>query len=311
MIKRLKIIPLCWMVIFLLGVLIQPAFADDSSKDNKTISLTINWLDDTSKDRPESITIELYRSVDGQEYPMDSKVLTSANGVSSNCWKTSFTYYYGEVWEYAFKILGTEPTTGLYNYQLLESGNGTNQYTFDFLYGHGQTEMTIIAEWEDDTDSLDERPESITVDLISLEGDQVPERSVILTGKADDNKWSATVSGLDYDPSSYYIVVKNLPKTYSNLITRGEESNIYVSTNTYVGEVIEGSMTPSSDLSSIINGFSETVSVNNKSLSNGVINNFWLNLLILVLIVVLSGLAILKHRELVRKKNNTRGKRNA
>lgn len=307
MIKRLKNCLILISIIFIPLSFMQPAFADDSG-DDKVITLTINWLEDKQDDRPESITIELYRVVDGQEVAMDSKVVTKENSISTNSWEVSFNYYYGQVWEYAFKILGTKPINGLYNYQLIESGNGTANYSFDFLYGHGNTEMTIILEWDDNSNSNNNRPESVTVDLYSLNGDQTPERSVILTGNKTDSKWSAMVSGLDYSPKNYYIVLTDLPSNYDNVITRGDDESIYISTNSYIsrGSVESNS---SQTLSNAIDGVIETINPQEISTSNGIFNNIWLNFLLLISIAILSYITIMKHRILVRNRRRARGRR--
>lgn len=276
--------------------------ADDSAPDN-TITLTINWEDDTQEDRPEEIRVELYRVVDDVDISIDSKTLTSKNQVSKNTWQVSFEYYYGLVWEYAFKITTVVPETGLYNYQLIESGNGTDHYTFDFIYGHGSTDMTIITRWDENT-SIENRPESLSIDIINYKDSEYPERTITVLGSEDSS--SATVTGLNADPRNYFIIISNLPEDYSSFVEKGDETNIYICTLSYIGDrkqVLE--MTPQERLAGEITYVVSGLPLLKEYIPYDLLKNILFSL-ILVLLAVVNFIAIKEHRELARKKRRSK-----
>lgn len=235
-----------------------PVLADNSDKNEKIITLTVNWLEDKPQERPQSIKIELYRYVDGEDIPMDSKTLTAEDRISENTWQVSFNYYYGQVWEYAFRITEVYPETALYQYQMIESGNGTDHYTFDFVYGHGSTTMTIQTIWEE-TGTKENRPESIKLDLMSLSGEgDSPERIIRLGEEGDQETWTVTVQGLDDSPSNYYIKIDDLPAGYSYTVNRGYDPSTYIVRISYdpgvlSSETLEQSESFTSHVTDVVN----------------------------------------------------------
>lgn len=235
MAKMLRLLSVVFAALVAAAVFAAPVFADDMSGSGKAVSLKINWLDDAPADRPKSLTVEFYRVVDGEEIAMDAKTLTKQDAVSASTWQAYFEYQSGPVWEYAFKLLGADPEEALYAYKLTESGAGTDAYTFDFRYGQGDTTMTIKTVFKGD--SAKTRPQKLTADIFSLSGDGTPERTVTLSGKKD--VWYAEVTGLENDPAEYYVVVRGLPEGYENVMTRGDDETVYVSTNTYTAPAQE------------------------------------------------------------------------
>lgn len=285
------IIGICTLLIVLFNT--TAVLADNSSRE-KAIALTINWMEDTPQNRPESITVELYRHVDGEDVPMDSKTLSSQDSSSSNTWSCVFEYYYGPVWEYAFKITSTVPKTALYSYRLVESGNGTNHYTFDFYHESGETEMRIETVWEGD-DQSGSRPEQYTAELVNIDTGEV-EREVVLT--KEDN-WGGVVSGLNDSPSTYYLVVKDLPN-YSSVVTRGESANTYVCVNTYTTETAGEweEIKAQESLSEAIGGIAGSV---NQDIEN---SRLILRRLLLILFVIAASIVVILVIKKLQKSEN-------
>lgn len=293
------------LLIIVIPFFTTPVFADNS--ESKTISLDINWIDDQIQDRPDEITIELYRVVDGEIYDMDSETLYKKDEGNSSTWKLSFTYLYGEVWEYAFKITNVEPFYALYNYEFIETGNGTDHYNFDYIYGKGSTEMTIITRWDE---NIKEKPDSLTIELYNLEDSKSPERTITISG-SNEKTWSATVKGLENPAANYFIVVNDLPEGYSNHVSKEGNPNIYINTISYNPEsiLLEEDRNYASSEQLIINNINGVITSFNPLDAlkmNGILGNLWLNIGLILAVVIISAFAIDKHRRLqkrIKKKN--------
>lgn len=301
------------LVFLTLPVFAGPVHADDASGNQGTvIALDIKFEGDKPADRPKSITVELYRSVDGQEVPIDSRTL-SAKDASGSTWSTIFTGLDGPSYEYAFHVTGADSITDLYKYAFSETGAGTDRRTFEYALGTGSTKMEIEVDWNDDGDKAESRPDYYELNLFSLSNpsDQ-PERTLTLTrsnaASSDPNVWRATVSGLEDDPANYAVSPVSQPADYVNRVTRGEKQNIYIMTNTYVPqEALSGSGSEAQVLSSAI-GAVRFYGLSKKSLPVNMLNS-----VLIGAVIVLSAVLIRKHRRIVQemrtKKKGRPGKR--
>src|SRR5699024_4736426 len=124
----------------------------NTRSDVKSIEITKTWLDDDSADRPDSIEVELYRSVvDGEKELVDTITITEEDD-----------------WSLEVSDLPAFDAEGkAYTYEIAEKpveGYETNVNGFDLTNLRvGETDVTGTKTWLDD-DSAD-RPESITIYL--------------------------------------------------------------------------------------------------------------------------------------------------
>lgn len=287
-------------VFLLLAICTAPVLADTGPQDGTTVTLRINWAQDTSQDRPEAVYVELYRTVGDSEIVMDAKKLTATDN-----WQAVFKNLPGQTYEYAFHVTGADPETALYAYHFNETGAGTANRSFTYTYGHGSTAMDVVVKWNDNADSAKKRPQKISVDLMNLTtGEQ--ERTIVMSAQDNETgtgEWTAEVTGLEDDPANYYIVETDLPLGYSYMVTRGTKSSTYISTNTYAPGSTVMSQNTSTNAANAVAGAAAALTYKGTLTAKGVLGNDWLNAALLVSIAGISTLAIMRHRAMVRRKN--------
>src|SRR5690625_1318162 len=136
----------------------------NTRSDVKTIEITKTWLDDNSDDRPNSIEVELFRSVvEGEKEQVDTITLTQEDD-----------------WSLEVADLSAFNTDGkAYTYEIEEKaveGYETHINGFELTNVRvGETEVTGMKTWLDD--ESEDRPESITVHLLA-NGEQVDDVEV-------------------------------------------------------------------------------------------------------------------------------------
>src|SRR5699024_17843 len=200
-----------------------PGYASDvngfditnTRSDVKSIEITKTWLDDDSKNRPDSIEVELYRSVvDGEKELVDTITITEE-----------------DEWSLEIADLPAFDADGkAYTYEIEEKaveGYETNVNGFDLTNLRvGETEVTGTKTWLDD-DSAD-RPESITV-LLLANGEQVDE--VDVTAESD---WKYSFTELPkYDDQGVeitYTVDEESVEGYEKSIEGNDITNLRVGT---------------------------------------------------------------------------------
>src|SRR5690625_3628460 len=151
-----------------------PGYASDvdgfevtnTRSDVKSIEITKTWLDDDSRNRPDSIEVELYRSVvDGEKELVDTVTITETEESE---------------WSLEVADLPAFDADGkAYTYEIEEKaveGYETNINGFELTNVRvGETEVTGTKTWLDD--ESEDRPESITVHLLA-NGEQVDDVEV-------------------------------------------------------------------------------------------------------------------------------------
>lgn len=190
--------------------------------DVKTIEISKNWLDDDSKDRPDSIEVELFRSVtDGDNELVDTITLTEE-----------------DVWSLEVKDLPSFDTDGkAYTYEIREkevAGYETSVNGFELTNLRvGDTEVSGTKTWLDD-DSKD-RPESITVQLLA-NGEET-DKTIEVDASSD---WTYEFMNLDkYDEQGKviaYTVDEEAVDGYEKSIEGNDITNVRVGKKEVSGE---------------------------------------------------------------------------
>src|SRR5690625_4069801 len=183
--------------------------------DVKTIEITKTWLDDNSDDRPESIEVELFRSVaGGEKEQVDTITLTQEDD-----------------WSLEVSDLPTFDADGkAYTYEIEEKaveGYETSVNGFDLTNLRvGETEVSGTKTWKDDKAA--DRPDSITVELLA-NGEKID--SVDVTAETD---WTYSFGDLPgYDEEG-----RAIEYTVDEVAVDGYETTIngYDITNTLIPE---------------------------------------------------------------------------
>ncbi|MBO1005717.1 Cna B-type domain-containing protein [Pseudogracilibacillus auburnensis] len=167
----------------------------NTRSDVKTIEITKSWLDDNSTDRPDSIEVELYRSItEGEKELVDTFTITKEND-----------------WLLGIKDLPSFDKDGkAYTYEINEiavEGYETIVNGFDITNLRvGTTSVAGTKTWQDDDSAY--RPDSITVELLA-NGEKV--NSVQVTA---ENDWTYQFTDLvEYDDNGVAIeyTIKEVP----------------------------------------------------------------------------------------------------
>lgn len=154
--------------------------------EERDITITKTWYDDYNKDgdRPEEVTVELFRSVeDGDEALVDTYTLKATDD-----WKLTID-----------KLPMFDDTGKPYNYVVKEQaieGYASKVDGFDITNTRvGKTEVQGEKFWKDD-DDVEHRPESITVHLVQ-NGEHIDSQKVTPN---DEGKWLYSFENLEkYD----------------------------------------------------------------------------------------------------------------
>src|SRR5699024_7438236 len=183
--------------------------------DVKTIEITKTWLDNNSDDRPESIEVELFRSVGGGEKEqVDTIILTQEDDWSLEVADLPAFDADGKAYTYEIEEKAIEGyETSINGFEL------TNLRV-------GETEVTGSKTWLDD--DSEERPESITVYLLA-NGEQVDELDVTA-----ESNWEYSFTELPkYDDQGVeitYTVDEESVEGYEKSIEGNDITNLRVGT---------------------------------------------------------------------------------
>ena len=310
---KLNIAIICFLVLLILP---GPAvLADDVTSGQGTqISLDIVWQGDQTQDRPEWIEVELYRSVNGKDETVETRKISAdqLKKGTDNTWTVLFSGLSGQSWEYAFKVDGASDITDLYAYSFAETGAGTDTRVFTYTHGTGSTDMTVTINWEDNNNQGNTRPDQYEISLFSpSDTSGTPERTVTLSAQnavsGNSNQWTATITGLKEDPSSYAVSPTSQPDNYRSTVVRGTNQNQYNMTNTLVITATAGDSTQQNAEAAV------TSAVNSLSyipaLDSGVLRSSWLNVLLLALLGGICWLSIQRHRMMVRRAKQRKKRR--
>src|SRR5690625_3735846 len=193
----------------------------NTRSDVKAIEISKAWLDDDSEDRPDSIEVELFRSVtDSDKELVDTHTVTAVDN-----------------WSLEVPDLPTFNNDGkAYTYELKEKvvdGYETTINGFDITNLRvGETEVEGTKIWLDD--DSEERPESITVQLLA-NGDEID--NVDVTAASD---WEYEFTGLPkYDNQGVeitYTVDEEAVDGYNKSIDGNDITNLRVGTTEVSGE---------------------------------------------------------------------------
>src|SRR5699024_3438650 len=185
----------------------------NTRSETKDIEITKTWLDDASEDRPDSIEVELVRSItDGEKESVEIFTLTVEDD-----WKLEVT-----------DLPAFNEDGKAYTYEIEEKavdGYETTISGFDITNVRvGKTEVSGTKTWLDD--ESEDRPESITVYLLA-NGEQVDEVDV----KAESN-WTYEFTDLDkYDDQGVeiaYTVDEEAVAGYETSIEGNDITNLRV-----------------------------------------------------------------------------------
>ena len=189
--------------------------------DVKEIEINKSWLDNDSEDRPNSIEVELFRSItDGDLELVDTYTVTAEND-----------------WSLEVPDLPTFNNDGkAYTYELKEKavdGYKTTINGFDITNLRvGETEVEGTKIWLDD--NSEERPDSITVNLLA-NGEVVDTDNVTAA-----SNWEYEFTGLPkYNDQgveiTYTVDEEEVPEGYEKAIKDNDITNLRVGTTEVTG----------------------------------------------------------------------------
>lgn len=194
-----------------------------------SISGSKTWLDDGEADRPESITINLYKK--SSDVAVKTVTVTQAED-----WKWSFTdlakYENGTVIEYYI----TEDL--LTDYSAKITGNAENGFVVTNTHTPGETARTVMKVWEDENNQDGLRPGSITVQLLA-DGNEYGAPVTL----SESNVWKATWEklperGADGKTISYTVKEIGTIAGYETSYNYKKDESTFVITNTHTPETI-------------------------------------------------------------------------
>src|SRR5699024_1233967 len=184
--------------------------------DVKSIEITKTWLDDNSDDRPDSIEVELFRSVaGGEKEQVDTITLTQEDD-----------------WSLEVADLPAFDADGkAYTYEIEEKaveGYETSINGFELLNVRvGKTDVTGEKKWNEVDGSY--RPDSITIQLLA-NGEEIDSTEV-----TKDTDWTYGFTDLDkYDDQgkeiTYTVEESDIPKGYESEVDGFDITNTQKST---------------------------------------------------------------------------------
>src|SRR5699024_8650008 len=195
----------------------------NTRSDVKSIEITKTWLDNDSADRPDSIEVELYRSVvDGEKELVDTITITKEDDWSLEVVDLPAFDADGKAYTYEIEEKAVE-------------GYETTINGFDLTNLRvGETEVTGTKTWLDDDSA--ERPESITIYLLA-NGEEIDE--VDVTAESD---WKYEFTELpkyeDEGVEITYTVDEEAVEGYETSIDGNDITNLRVGTIDVSGEKI-------------------------------------------------------------------------
>src|SRR5699024_7114421 len=194
----------------------------NTRSEDKSITITKDWKDTKeTAERPESIEVELFRSVDGDEQAtfVDTYTVKAENDWSLEIGELPAFDADGKAYTYEseeIEVDGYESTINSFDITNLRVGT---------------TEVSGTKTWVDNDDKAEKRPESITVNLLA-NGEPVEGKSLEVTA---DDEWAYTFTDLDkFDENgaeiTYTVDEDEVPEHYKK---SNDESELNI-TNTLI-----------------------------------------------------------------------------
>lgn len=220
------------------------------------IPVTKTWLDNHNAygTRPDTLTLTLYRRIEGGAEVVVREVTPSAESWTKDA----------DTWTYTFAELPIADKDGhLYIYRVAEtvpegyirSDNPQGDRTLtNTLYA--QIDIPVTKTWVDNSDGWGERPESVTIALyrqsdlttrelvhtltLKADGSFLEQAWNALTGRTDDD-WTYTFTGLprydEYGALYTYTIEETLPSGYKDLYDVAYDQGNFTVTNTRKGDL--------------------------------------------------------------------------
>ena len=207
---------------------------DASIVGETSVTAIKHWVNDTNHlgFRPDYITVHLRRP--GQEAPLAVQVLNPANGWTYTWTGLERYWAYNQAIQY---YVVEVDVPAWYEKSIVPDGNVfTITNTFD-ASAVGETYVTAIKDWVNDTNHQGFRPDYITVHL--RRADQEAPVAVQVLNPA--NNWRHTWTGLDLylapeEEIQYYVVEVDVPAWYIKTVE--QEGNVFTITNTFDASIV-------------------------------------------------------------------------
>ena len=222
------------------------------------IPVTKTWLDNGNAygTRPDTLTLTLYRRIDGGAEEMVCKVTPLAESWTKDEETDTWTYTFADLpiadkdghW-YIYRVAETVPE----GYIRSDDSEGDRTLT-NTLYA--QIDIPVTKTWVDNSDGWGERPESVTIALyrqsdltarelvhtltLKADGGFLEQVWDALTGRTDDD-WTYTFTDLpkydEYGALYTYTIEETLPSGYEDFYDVAYDQGNFTVTNTRVGDL--------------------------------------------------------------------------
>lgn len=222
------------------------------------IPVTKTWLDNHNAygTRPDTLTLTLYRRIDGGAEEMVREVMPPAESWTKDEETDTWTYTFADLPiadkdgnRYIYRVAETVPEG------YIRSDNPQGDLTLsNTLYA--QIDIPVTKTWVDNSDGWGERPESVTIALyrqsdltarelvhtltLKADGGFLEQVWDALTGRTDDD-WTYTFTGLPkYDENGAlytYTIEETLPSGYEDLYDVAYDQGNFTVTNTRAGDL--------------------------------------------------------------------------
>lgn len=222
------------------------------------IPVTKTWLDNHNAygTRPDTLTLTLYRRIEGGAEVVVREVTPSAESWTKDEETDTWTYTFADLpiadkdgnW-YLYRVAETVPEGYIRSDDPLGDRTLTNT-----LYA--QIDIPVTKTWVDNSDGWGKRPESVTIALYRQSDLTVRELVHALTLKADggfleqvwnaltgrtDNDWTYTFTDLpkydEYGALYTYTIEETLPPGYEDLYDVAYDQGNFTVTNTRAGDL--------------------------------------------------------------------------
>ena len=222
------------------------------------IPVTKTWLDNHNAygTRPDTLTLTLYRRIEGGAEVVVRKVTPPAESWTKDEETDTWTYTFADLpiadkdgnW-YIYRVAETVPE----GYIRSDDPQGDRTFT-NTLYA--QIDIPVTKTWIDNSDGWGERPESVTIALYRQSDLTVRELVHTLTLKADggfleqvwnaltgrtDNDWTYTFTDLpkydEYGALYTYTIEETLPPGYEDRYDVAYDQGNFTVTNTRAGDL--------------------------------------------------------------------------
>lgn len=225
----------------------------------RDIPVTKTWLDNHNAygTRPDTLTLTLYRRIDGGAEEKVREVMPLAESWTKDEETDTWTYTFADLPiadkdgnRYIYRVAETVPEG------YIRSDNPEGDLTLsNTLYA--QIDIPVTKTWVDNSDGWGKRPESVTIELyrqsdfmtarelvhtltLKADGGFLEQVRDALTGRTDDD-WTYTFTGLPkYDENGAlytYTIEETLPSGYEDLYDVAYDQGNFTVTNTRAGDL--------------------------------------------------------------------------